>query len=67
MPVKRSDEPDEAATPSGQLPGINGSPFGPSFRAGPRVSPDLHPVRSLVLGLIPVVIVLVVVFLTTRR
>lgn len=66
MGVDRRDDPGEAATPVGEMPGMNGSTIGPGFRAGPRRTPDMHPVRSLLVGLVPVV-VLVVVLLWTGR
>jgi len=66
MGVRRRVEPGEAATPSGQMPGMNASGVGPSFRDGPRRTPETHPVRSLLVGLLPVVILGVVLLLTGR-
>ena len=66
MDGNRGNEPDEAATPFGQMPGMNGSTVGPSFRDGPRRKPDTHLMRSLLLGLVPVVIIVAVLLLTGR-
>ena len=66
MDDKRAVEPHEAATPFGQMPGMNGNVVGPSFRDGPRQKPDAHPVRSLLMGLVPVVVIVAVLLLTGR-
>ena len=66
MGARRGDGPDEEATPLGQLPEINGSPVGPSFREGPRRTPDTHPVRSLLIGLVPVVLIVAFLLITGR-
>ena len=64
MGAERRDEPHEAETPLVQMPGINGNPVGPSFREGQRRAPDTHPVRSLLIGLVPVVLLVGFLFLT---
>jgi hypothetical protein len=69
--VERQGEPsgewDEAATPFGQMPNINGNLVSPNFREGPRREPDAHPLRRFVLGLVPLVVVVLVLLLVAHQ
>lgn len=64
MPSADDRGPGQDERPLGERPGLNHNPLGASFRDGPRTLPASA--RSLLLGLLPVVLGLALLFLLLR-